>query len=65
MDFPCKNYNEFNLFSVKNSPETGTKNIENLDVYELFNNCEGYWYNIIEENRSVKDKDNLFCNCYS
>jgi len=42
-DFPLKNWNEFNLFSVKNEESKGTEDIEKLDTFELYNNCEGYW----------------------
>jgi hypothetical protein len=37
--FPCKNYNEMNIFSVKNGQG---EHLENLDVYEVINNCEGF-----------------------
>lgn len=34
-DFPQKNYNEFNVFAVKNTKEKGTETIEKLDKYEM------------------------------
>lgn len=33
--FRKKNYNEFNVFAVKNTKEKGTETIEKLDKYEM------------------------------
>mmetsp|Transcript_68245 Transcript_68245/g.147177 ORF Transcript_68245/g.147177 Transcript_68245/m.147177 type:complete len:81 (-) Transcript_68245:390-632(-) len=43
LEFPLKNWNEFNLFSIKNDKDNGTEEVEKLDKFEMINNCEGYW----------------------
>jgi len=39
--YPDKNWNEYNLFAVRNDEIKGTEEIEKLDKYEMYNNCEG------------------------